>query len=41
MRQTEYWRAMLGFAILALVLVFPQGVAGSLRARFDRGEARA
>jgi branched-chain amino acid transport system permease protein len=41
MRQTEYWRALLGFAILALVLAFPQGVVGSLRARFGKGEAGA
>jgi branched-chain amino acid transport system permease protein len=33
-RQTDYWRAMLGFTILALVLLFPQGIAGSLRERF-------
>jgi branched-chain amino acid transport system permease protein len=30
MRQTEYWRAMLGAIILALVLVFPDGIAGGL-----------
>jgi branched-chain amino acid transport system permease protein len=29
MRQTEYWRAMLGVIILALVLLFPGGIAGS------------
>ncbi len=33
-RETDYWRAMLGFTILALVLLFPQGIAGSLRERF-------
>jgi len=33
-RETDYWRAMLGFTILALVLLFPQGLAGSLRERF-------
>ena len=27
-RSTEYWRAMLGAIILALVLLFPQGIAG-------------
>jgi branched-chain amino acid transport system permease protein len=27
-RNTEYWRAMLGAIILALVLLFPQGIAG-------------
>jgi branched-chain amino acid transport system permease protein len=29
-RQTEYWRAMLGGAILVLVLLFPQGIVGTL-----------
>jgi branched-chain amino acid transport system permease protein len=33
-RQTDYWRAMLGFVILVLVLLFPQGIAGALRERF-------
>jgi branched-chain amino acid transport system permease protein len=40
MRQTEYWRAMLGAIILALVLLFPDGIAGSLaKLRFSRGRA--
>ncbi|MGE0801951.1 MAG: ABC transporter permease [Lautropia sp.] len=30
-RNTEYWRAMLGLIILALVLLFPQGIAGFVR----------
>jgi branched-chain amino acid transport system permease protein len=30
MRQTEYWHALLGGIILALVLLFPGGIAGSL-----------
>ena len=30
MRQTEYWRALLGAVILLLVLVFPQGIVGAL-----------
>jgi branched-chain amino acid transport system permease protein len=30
MRQTEYWRALLGAIILLLVLAFPGGVAGGL-----------
>jgi branched-chain amino acid transport system permease protein len=30
MRQTEYWRALLGAIILLLVLVFPGGIAGAL-----------
>jgi ABC-type branched-subunit amino acid transport system permease subunit len=29
MRDTEYWRAMLGGVILLLVLAFPQGIAGA------------
>jgi branched-chain amino acid transport system permease protein len=29
-RSTDYWRAVLGLAILALVLAFPQGIAGAL-----------
>jgi branched-chain amino acid transport system permease protein len=33
MRQTDYWRALLGGIILLLVLVFPQGIAGAF-ARF-------
>jgi len=39
MRQTEYWRALLGGIILLLVLVFPQGIAGSLRRAFLRESA--
>jgi branched-chain amino acid transport system permease protein len=30
MRQTEYWRALLGIIILVLVLVFPGGILGAL-----------
>ena len=30
MRQTEYWRALLGAVILLLVLVFPAGIVGTL-----------
>jgi branched-chain amino acid transport system permease protein len=29
MRQTEYWRALLGIVILLLVLAFPQGIVGA------------
>ena len=36
-RSIDYWRAALGAMILLLVLAFPQGIAGSLRAwRFSR-----
>ena len=31
-RHTDYWRAMLGAAILVLVLLFPQGIVGTLSA---------
>ena len=40
-RQTEYWRALLGIVILALVLVFPLGVAGGIKRLFLREEAAA
>lgn len=33
-RETDYWRAMLGGVILLLVLLFPGGIAGSLKQRF-------
>lgn len=33
-RSTEWWRAILGLLILAIVLVFPHGIAGTLRRRF-------
>jgi branched-chain amino acid transport system permease protein len=41
MRQTEYWRALLGFSILVLVLAFPQGIVGFIRGRFEKEEAHA
>ena len=37
-RSVEYWRALIGLVILALVLAFPQGVAGFLRERIARTE---
>jgi branched-chain amino acid transport system permease protein len=38
MRQTEYWRALLGGIILVLVLAFPSGLAGALeKLRWRRG----
>ena len=48
-RGTEYWRAMLGLVILALVLAFPQGIVGGLAVLAERlrwrgtmpGEVRA
>ena len=38
-RQTDYWRALLGLVMLALVLVFPMGVAGGLKRIFIREPA--
>ncbi|CAG4898120.1 ABC transporter permease [Paraburkholderia saeva] len=38
-RQTDYWQALLGFAILLLVIAFPQGIAGFIRDRFDNDDA--
>ena len=35
-RETEYWRAMLGLVILALVMLFPVGIAGAVKQRFIR-----
>src|SRR5262249_38463871 len=41
MRQTEYWRALLGAIILALVLIFPGGIVGFLTKTIaDRSAAR-
>lgn len=40
-RETDYWRAMLGAVILLLVLLFPGGVAGTLRDLFTRQESAA
>ena len=36
-RATEHWRLLLGAAIVLLVVVFPQGIAGFLRQRLERG----
>jgi ABC-type branched-subunit amino acid transport system permease subunit len=33
MRQTEYWRALLGAIILVLVLALPGGIAGTFSGR--------
>ena len=35
-RQTDYWQALLGAAILFLVIAFPQGIVGFVRDRFGR-----
>jgi ABC-type branched-subunit amino acid transport system permease subunit len=39
MRQTEYWRALLGIIILVLVLAFPQGIVGGAARLFGRKRA--
>jgi branched-chain amino acid transport system permease protein len=39
MRQTEYWRALLGIIILVLVLAFPQGIVGAAARLFDKRRA--
>jgi branched-chain amino acid transport system permease protein len=39
MRATESWRLVLGLTILVLVLVFPLGIAGTLRRHRRDGEA--
>jgi branched-chain amino acid transport system permease protein len=38
-RQTDYWQALLGFAILLLVIAFPQGIVGFIRERFGDDNA--
>ena len=40
MRQTDYWRALLGGIILVLVLAFPQGIAGGFTALWQKTGAR-
>jgi ABC-type branched-subunit amino acid transport system permease subunit len=40
MRQTEYWRALLGIIILMLVLAFPQGIAGAFASLWRRAGAK-
>jgi branched-chain amino acid transport system permease protein len=39
-RSTEYWRAVMGAAMLLLVLVFPQGIAGGLHQLWLRWHTR-
>jgi branched-chain amino acid transport system permease protein len=40
MRQTEYWRGLLGCVILVLVLAFPQGIAGAFSMVWSRFESK-
>jgi branched-chain amino acid transport system permease protein len=37
-RNTDYWRAMLGAAIVIIVLAFPQGIVGALQRLIRRGD---
>ena len=39
-RNTDYWRALLGLTILVIVLVFPQGIVGGVRALLEPKEQR-
>ena len=39
-RNTEYWRALLGVTILAIVLLFPQGIGGAIAGAGRAREAR-
>jgi branched-chain amino acid transport system permease protein len=41
MRSSDYWRAVLGAVILALVMLFPQGIAGGVQALAQRWRLRA
>ncbi|MBX2838650.1 MAG: ABC transporter permease [Gammaproteobacteria bacterium] len=36
----EYWRLALGLVIIAVVIIAPKGIVGSIRAVFESGEAR-
>jgi branched-chain amino acid transport system permease protein len=41
MRQTEYWRALLGIIILLLVLAFPQGIVGAFSSVWRRAGVKS
>ena len=41
MRQTDYWRALLGLIILLLVLAFPQGIVGAFAALWRKAGRRS
>ena len=38
-RVTDYWRIVLGFAIILLVLAFPEGIAGFVQRRWARASS--
>ena len=39
-RRTEFWRAVMGLVILAIVLLFPQGLVGGLKLLAGRWRER-
>ena len=39
-RHTEFWRAVMGGVILLIVLLFPQGLVGGLKALVFRWQER-
>ena len=39
-RETDYWRAVFGIFILLIVVLFPQGLVGGLKALFGRWQER-
>jgi branched-chain amino acid transport system permease protein len=41
MRETTFWRGLLGAVILLLVLAFPGGIVGALEQRWARRSKRA
>jgi branched-chain amino acid transport system permease protein len=38
-RRTDFWRAVMGLVILLIVLLFPQGLVGGLKALWQRARA--
>ena len=38
-RETDFWRAVLGLVILVIVLLFPQGLVGGLKALLARARS--
>jgi branched-chain amino acid transport system permease protein len=40
MRQTQFWRGLLGIVILLLVLVFPGGIVGALSKRWSAARGK-
>jgi branched-chain amino acid transport system permease protein len=40
-RETDYWRAVFGLVILLIVVLFPQGLVGGLKALLGRWQERS